>query len=217
MPQRLTGLSAEELEAFFQLLPRIFCDYRDPRRGPFKLVYVFSETNSNWDSCFLRAVELANTGSMESLGIADGDLGHGYDGFDASITRLTSLGWKDQVPIVKFDVGSNVNTMSEAVLLAKRAQGMQGDIGVVAPPFHMPRAFMTTITALKGIPTRVYSLPGVSLSWMEQATHSQGTLTNTRAGLLGDELNRLEKYRASEFGNMLSAQKVLEYLNWRDT
>lgn len=216
MPQRLTGLSAEELEAFFQLLPRIFCDYKDPRRGPFKLVYVFSETNSNWDSCFLKAIELANTGATESLGIADGDLGHGYDGFDASITRLKSLGWKDRVPIMKFDLKGNANTMSEAVLLAKRAQGMRGDIGVVAPPFHMPRAFMTTITALGGIPTRVYSLPGVSLPWMEQAAHSQGTLMNTRADLLGDELARLEKYRAPEFGSMFSAREVLEYLNWRD-
>jgi hypothetical protein len=213
---RKTNLSAEELEDFFQLLPRIFCDYRDPTRGPFKLVYVFSETNSNWDSCFLRAVALANTGSMESLGIAEADLGHGYDGFGQSMLRLKELGWKYRIPIMKFDLKGNANTMSEAVLLAKRAQGLRGDIGVVAPPFHMPRAFMTTVTALKGEPVRVYSIPGTPFPWMERATHSQGTLTNTRAGLLGDELKRLEKYRAPEFGSMLSAREVLEYLDWRD-
>ena len=84
----------------------------------------------------------------------------------------------------------------------------------------MVRAFMTTVTALKrngDIPVRVYAVPSAPLPWLEEAVHSQGTVKAPRAGLLVSELQRLEKYRAPEFGGLLSAQEVIDYLNWRDS
>lgn len=218
MPERLTALSAEDLEDFFLLVPRIFGDYRDPRRGPFELAYIYANTPSNEDSMFLRAIDLANARQIRSLGTSDGDLGFGYEGFGHSLKRLYALGWKktEEIPIVKFDVKGNVNTGSEARLLADYMRGKKGDLAVIAPPFHIVRAFMTTITALAGAPVRVYAIPGVLLPWMEEAVHSQGTLKKPRKDLLGSELQRLEKYRVPEFGSMLSAGKVIEYLNWRD-
>lgn len=220
--QRLTGLLAEDLEAFFLLLPRILCDYRDPRRGPYKLAYVYSQTPDNEDSMFLRAIELANAGETKALGVCEGNLGHGYEGFDHSIERLKAFGLKNGTPVRKFDVGGNVNTGSEAKELAKYAQSIAGggrnggDIAVIGVGFHLVRAFMTTVTALKGVPIRVYAVSGVALPWMQEAVHSQGTLKRKRHELLEDELKRLEKYRAPEFGSMLPAQEVINYLNWRD-
>lgn len=224
-PARHTSLDAEELERFFELSARVFCDYRDPRRGRFKLLYVYSETLDNEESCFLRAVELAQASMMESLGIAEGDRSHGYEGFGHSVERLKAFGWKGNIPIVKFDIDGNVNTLSEAEHLADFGLAHKGDIGIVVPPFHLVRAFVTTVTALMHSRnkmnrtddlTRVYAVPGVALSWMQQAVHSQGVLKNTRVGLLGSELERLEKYRVSKFGGMLSAKEVIDYLNWRD-
>lgn len=224
--QRVTNLSAEDLEAFFMLLPRIYGDYRDPRRGPFKLAYLYANTLSNEDSMFIRAVELANAGATESLGTSEGDLGFGYEGFDHSVQRLKAFGLKDEIPVQKFNVGGNVNTSSEAKLLAEYAKSIAGggrgggDIAVIAPQFHVIRAFMTTVTALKrngDIPVRVYAVPGVPLPWLEEAVHSQGTVKLKRSELLVSELQRLEKYRAPEFGGMLSAQEVINYLDWRDT
>ena len=177
---------------------------------------MYSNTPDNELSLFLRAIKLANNLSIQALGIAEGDLGHGYAGFDHSVERLKAFGWSGNVPIVKFDVGGNVNTLSEARALAKYARGVRGDIGIVAPAFHLVRAFVTTVTALGKEPARVYAIPGVSLPWLQKAAHSQGTLKDTREGLLFAELMRLEKYRAPEFGNMLSAEKVLQYLHWRD-
>ncbi len=222
---RASNLSAEEMEDFFRLLPRIYSDYRDPRRGPFKLAYMYANTSDNQDSMFLRAIELAKAGAIESLGTSDGDLGHGYEGFDFSVGRMRMLGWRDHVPLIKLDVGGNVNTGSEAAKLAEYVRsfaggGMNGgDLAVIAPAFHLPRAFMTTVTALHNVglaAVRVYPICGVSLPWLQEAVHSQGTLKKKRTNLLDSELQRLEKYRAPEFGSMLSAKEVLDYLNWRD-
>ncbi|MEK7113932.1 MAG: hypothetical protein AAB850_00045 [Patescibacteria group bacterium] len=224
--QRITGLSAEELEDLLQLLPRIFCDYRDPRRGPYKLAFIFGNTIDNEMSSFLRAVELAKTAETKSLGVSEGSLGFGYEGYDHSVGLLKALGLKDTFPIVKFDVGGNVNTGFEAKVLAEHAKSIAGggrdggDIAIIATPFHIVRAFMTTVTALKrngDIPVWVYAVPGIPLPWTEEAVHSQGTLKKKRKELLVSELQRLEKYRAPEFGGMLSAREVINYLDWRDS
>lgn len=217
MNERLTGFTAEELENFFLLQPRIFSDYRDPRRGPLEMLYLYGETIDNDASTLLRAIELANTGAMKSIGIAEGELGHGYAGFDVTVDRLKARGGSSEVSIVKLDTNGNVNTLGEARALVKHAQMVGGDIGIVAPAFHLVRAFMTTVTAIGNNPIRVYAVPGVALPWNEHVVHSQGIVQDTRSGLLGkQELPRLEKYRAPEFGSMLSAEEVLRYLEWRD-
>lgn len=217
--QRITDVSAEELEAFFLLQPRIFCDYRDPHRGPYELAFIFSNTPDNEESPFLRAIELADAGVIKSLGISEGNHDRGYEGFDHSVERLKALGLKNEVPVVKLNVGSNINTGSEAQKLAEYARTIAGgDIAVIAPPFHIVRAFMTTITAFKrnNISARAYAVSGRPLAWLQEATHSQGVVRNTRARLLESELQRLEKYRGPEFGSMLTAHEVVNYLNWRD-
>lgn len=221
--QRITNLSAEEMEAFFLLLPRIFCDYRDMRRGPYKMAFVYSNTPDNESSSFFKVIEMVNAGEVESLGMSEGDRGHGYEGFDYSVERLKVLGLKNVVPIVKFDENGIVTTGTEAQKLSEYAlsiagSGHDGDIAIIAPPFHIVRVFMTTVTALKrnNVSARVYAVPGVPLPWNEQVHHSQGIVRDTRARLLIGELERLEKYRAPEFGSMLLAKEVIEYLNWRD-
>lgn len=213
---RQTTLSAEDLEDQLLLTQRILCDYRDPRRGPLALLYIYSNTKDNEESSFLRAVEMAKAGMTTRLGIAEGDPGHGYEGFDHSVELLRALNLWDWIPIEKFNVGGNVNTGSEADLVAAYGVGHRGDIGVIAPPFHIVRAFMTTVSRLAAAPTRVYAYPGVAQSWTSTVAHSQGTLVASRAELLQHELQRLEKYRAPEFGSMLTARQVLNYLDWRD-
>lgn len=216
--QRITDVSAEELEAFFLLQPRIFSDYRDPKRGPFKMAYIYTNTPDNEDSSFLKAIELVNVGTVESLGTGEGNRGRGYEGYDHSIKRLRTLGLKNEMPVMKFGIGEHLHTGSEAQMLAEYARSIDGDIAIIAPPFHLVRAFMTTITAFKrnGVSARAYAVPGVPLPWLQEATHSQGLVKNIRAELLIGELQRLEKYRTPEFGGMLSAQEVIDYLNWRD-
>lgn len=216
MGERPTTLSADELERFQILTPRIFSDYRNPNRGPLEMLYIYGETVDNDASTMLRAIEFANAGAMKSIGIAEGELGHGYAGFDETVSRLKMLGWKSSMPIVMLDSGGIANTRTEANALVAHALAVGGDIGIVAPAFHLVRAFVTTVTAIGEHPIRVYATPGMPLSWNEHVVHSQGVVRNTRSGLLGGELQRLEKYRTPEYGSLYTAQQVLEYLEWRD-
>jgi uncharacterized SAM-binding protein YcdF (DUF218 family) len=86
---------------------------------------------------------------------------------------------------------------------------------VVSAPFHQPRAFITTASvALREYPAlKLYSVPGNAQPWDEVVTHSQGTLTGTRAGLIAQEAQRIETYTA--LGDLASRDKLLEYLRVR--
>lgn len=229
---RISSFSEAELEDLFFLAQRLMGDYRDPRRGSFKFGFIYANVPDSESSSFLRAIELANSGQIDALAISEGSHEFGYAGFDHSVQRLNALGWTNKVPIVKFVVDANVdgvrnvNTGSEARKLAEYAKSIAGggsnggDIAIIAPPFHIVRAFITTITALwrrnDKIPVRVYAVCGVPLPWTEMVGYGQALQLKTRREMLADELARIEKYRAPEFGGLLSAQEVIKYLNWRD-
>ena len=230
--KRITNLPAEELELLDLLRSRLDSDYRDPRRGPFKLAYIYANTPDNEASMFIKAADLANAGGTVALGISEGARGLGYEGFDHSIARLKAFGLKDGFPVTKFLVDAdgngirNVNTGSEAQKLAEWERSIAGggrgggDIAIIMPPFHVRRAFRTTITALKrngDIPVRVYAVPGVPLSWVQEIKYGQKLEKKPRYKSLEDELQREEKYTAPEFGGLLSAQEVINYLDWRDS
>lgn len=218
----LTGLSAEELQDFFLLAPRVFADYRDPKRGKFSLVYSFSETTDNEDSNFIKVMELFRAGATDAIGICKGSTECGYAGYEHSVGRLMHYGLdeiRDMAFIASVRVLGNVNTGSEAEALMRQTFFLRGDVGIVAPPFHLMRAFMTTVSAMYRLDKkfRVYPIVGAPLPWFDKVRHSQGTLVNTRAGLLGNELERLEKYRAPNWGKMITPAQALEYLDWRDS
>jgi len=213
----ITRFEVDELEALLFLSQRVLADYRDPRRGPLQMLYIFANTTDNADSTFVRAVDMEQSGAMKNLGLAEGTLGHGHAGFSASLKRLRQLGWSDSVPVRALDVDGVVNTLREAEELHDYSIYHRGDIGIVAPPFHLVRAFVSVVSTIAAHPMRVYAYPGVPLPWSEEVVHSQGVVRGTRSNLLKSELERLAKYRASEFGGLLSAREVLQYLDWRDT
>ncbi len=223
MKLTLTNLPATDLEAMVLLTQRVFADYRSPRQGKFGLVYNYSETTDNEDSGLLKVVELARAGAALQFGICEGSTENGYAGYKHSVDRLAEWGFyggrRPDVSITPIKVRGNVNTGTEAEALVRYASVANiGDVGIVAPPFHLLRAFMTTVSAMLRLDKtlRIYAIMGDELSWTQEVRHSQGTLVRTREELLGTELERLEKYRTKECGSMISAQKGLEYLRWRD-
>lgn len=224
MTQRITDLPPEELERFCLLAPRIFGDYRNPARGPYRMAFIYANTIDNEDCNFARAIELEKAGAIKSLGVSEGSLGFGYEGFAHSIMRLCDLGWQRTVPIVQIDVGGQVNTGTEAQRLVEHIRDIGhfvdgDDLAVIAPHFHIERAFTTTVTALirNAVAVRAYAVPGVPLNWMQVAKHSLGVVEGKRADLLEGELKRREKYRVPECGSMADAADVLDYLDARDS
>ena len=75
---------------------------------------------------------------------------------------------------------------------------------------------MITVTAFRGRTTRLYPICGMLPQLPQEVRTSQGVVTGTRASLLKGEHKRLEAYRAPDKGEMLPAQAVLNYLDWRD-
>ncbi len=207
-----------ELADLVSLSARVFSDYRDPSRGSFAIAYLMSETSDNEQSVFLRAVELARSGQTQAIGICEGDTTNGYDGFDHSVECLKAVGYPEHVPIHRICTDP-VNTLTEVQALVAHMAGSRGDIAIVAPPFHIVRSFMTAVTIAQQRRTKlhIYAVPGVPIPWNVKARHSQGTLTNMRTGLLGDELTRLKRYQASEYGSLMTPEAILRYLDWRDT
>lgn len=181
------------------------------------MLYIFSETVDNFDSSLIKTVELANVGLAKSIGICGKEETSGFPGFDWTSERLYKLGLKRDVPIVRIYLEESLNTRSEAIALISHVRTLHGDVGIIAPAFHLVRAFMTTVSVVAGIPLHVFAIPGIPLSWGENVVHSQGVLRNTRLGLINDELTRIGKYQAPEFGSLCNAQNVLSYLEWRDS
>lgn len=218
--QRITTLEASELEKLFMLASRIHADHPCASGGAYAFAFIYANTTDSEVSSFKRAIEMESAGTIRALGVSEGSLGFGYAGYDHSVAELRKLGWRDRVPIVKLDVGGQVNTGSEAQRLAEHVRPfVEGeDIYIIAPPFHIVRAFFTTVTALmhNNLKVRAYAAQGTTLPWHERARHSLGVVEDTRVGLLKGELARLERYRPPNWGMMINADEMEAYLDWRD-
>ena len=73
---------------------------------------------------------------------------------------------------------------------------------------------MVSVTLRDCPALKLYSVPGRAQSWDEVVTHSQGTLTGTRAQLIAQEQQRIRTYTAQ--GDLAPRATVLEYLRSRD-
>ena len=131
--------------------------------------------------------------------------------------RLVELGIKEKCILdVRLNVlNHNTLTEAEAVIRFAKQSNLKSMI-VSAAPFHQIRAFMTTVrVALAEYPElKIYSIPGVALSWNECVSHSQGLLTAKRSDLIAGEFARIEKYYQK--GDLISFNQVLDYLDARD-
>ena len=95
---------------------------------------------------------------------------------------------------------------------------------LVAPPFNLPRALLTTLSALKrlrGAPSaprlHVFSVAGGRSGgawWGEAAAQSQRAGGRTRTELVSGELDRLVSYAAK--GDLISPTEALQMLDERD-
>ena len=220
-------LNAGEMRDLIAIEPFIMGDTRDPLRGPYETVYVFAETEDNAYSPLMKAVELANNGLTRSISISESGTGAGYPGFERYVEDLYSYGLPrdftvENGKIRRIVVTGNPNTLSEAQALVHDIANRGGDLGVIAPPFHLVRAFMTAITALThtapetASSKNMWAIKGTDQPPFQTALHSQGVLSNTRVGLEYGEMDRLKRYQAQDFGGMVKPKDVINYMRERD-
>ncbi len=112
------------------------------------------------------------------------------------------------------------NTMSEAQMLVPfcTARGWKR-IGVIAMPFHLPRALLTTVSEIVRTKSdlAVYGIASFSGDWDREAPHSQGAILGTRNELVIPEMWRIAKYQIrGDTGNLIPPSEALAYLRARD-
>lgn len=189
------------------------------------LLYLFSETDDNRESVLGAARALYRIGYGNNTAIPDNDTNPGYSGFAEWYEALYKQHIPRIVSVFPISVPGNLNTMSEAQAMIRYAHehGMR-TILVVAPAFHMPRAFLSAISvAVRECPgIKVYALPGSTPDWFhEMVAHSQGKVRNTRAELFrGSERERIVKYQHEgdyyPGGDLVPFSSAFEYLQARD-
>jgi uncharacterized SAM-binding protein YcdF (DUF218 family) len=198
-----------------ELLLRILCDAVPARVAA---AYLFAQTQPNQESVFAAAKRLLHVRRVGKVLISGCHPKSGYVGAAAYRAAMVECGMAaEQVEDVPMEPTDILHTLIEAraVVRYAKTKGYQQLI-VVSAPFHQHRAFITMVSvALREYPAlKLYSVPGNAQSWDEAVTHSQGTLTGTRADLIAHEARRIETYTAQ--GDLLGRERILQYLRTRN-
>ena len=212
---RINEIAKElELDKIVELSQRVFKD----DHPQLDWAYLFAETEENQDSGFQAAAEMKRQELSRTFLVINGEEKHGFPGYAKWQRRLGQLVGYDNVKPVPIGDPSQVNTLSESEALVRYAmEQKQGRLYIVAPPFHLLRAFMTCASAtLKTYDQlSIFNYAGVTLPWGEVVTHSQGVLRAPRRELIGYELERIKKYQ--EKRDILPTQRILDYMDKRNT
>ena len=181
--------------------------------------YLFAQTPENESSVIDAGKKIINISIARKILLLSSDRRDGYTGYLAWKGKLLNSGVPERfIDSVELDPAAPHNTLTEATAVIRFVKRNRlKSIVVTASPFHQVRAFMTAVrVALTQLPKiKIYNFPGIPLPWTEQAVHSQGTLTATRAKLIHAEMARIDKYFLK--GDLISFDEVLDYLDRRDT
>jgi len=184
-------------------------------------LYAFAQIDCNAESSYVKCADeakAAGCGLRVCITGEDGSRCRGFCGYEETRKRMVEAGVDEsRIEKVPFDsAASIIHTLNEAENFVRYAK-MKGwtRVGVVAPPFHLLRAFVTTISvAIREYPPlSVFAVPGTHLSWRESAVHSQGSVSGTRSEILKGEMERIKRY--SEKGDIEEASAILQYLDRR--
>jgi len=205
---------AQNQEEASQLTTRILCDTLPLK--PVDACYVMGETVDNQDSSINGAVDCYAHNQSRAIIICTGHTRNGYSGAEYIRAKLKEKGYSG--PILNSNLSEDVfNTYTElkALINFAKDEGLES-VGIVAPEFHLVRAFVTAVScAIKFYPKlKLYTQRGSPLPWQNVVKHSQGKLVGTRLELLVTEWARLSVY--SQKGDILLPQEILSYLTNRD-
>ncbi len=177
-------------------------------------VLIYSQTEDNQEAVFLKAHELIQEGLVKCVAFATGGKLLGGPSWNPIRKLLQFFSNGELVPVEITAELMHTHTEAEAFIAYAKAHRWK-KVYATAADFHQPRAFTNTVSiVLRDYPAlRVFSAPGIHLPWMEEVAHSQKTVRDLRYKLFTGEYKRLNDY--CDKGDLVSAQKVLDYLNCR--
>ena len=116
------------------------------------------------------------------------------------------------IPIPYTFPEGHINTLLEAISFAKFIQDKSlTSVGILCQAFHILRATMTLVSALKELKVQMNIHPYISEVgyWHDVLVHSQGIVKGSRLDLVDSELQRIRRYQ--EKGDILTEVEVLNY------
>jgi len=228
----LTAGEAPPLLPLLQLFARALADApcEASRYGSSAVIYPFTETDDDVESVAAGVAQAKRDLPEATVLVTDVDnSGLGVPiGRSSGASRLLDILERINVRGVKrlpFRKQRSVNMLNEADNVVRSCLAANvSALLLVAPPFHLPRALLTTLSALKRlrvVPSaprlHVYSVAGGRSGggwWGEAAAHSQGAVGGTRTELVSGELDRIVSYAAK--GDLISPTEALQLLDERD-
>ena len=162
--------------------------------------YLYTETLDNQESVLQQGAKLFHTGKISHLLLIDnlGGSRPGYPGAQPWQKRLRELNIPDERVILIPFHEPVLHTLSESLAMAQFVQSRGWKkLMVIAPPFHLPRCFLSAVTAIlyMHLSLRAYAVVGITQGWHKQAVHSQNVVQGLRKDLIVGELQRIKKYQ----------------------
>lgn len=209
-----------------------------PPQHPVQHAYLVAQAEAAAPAVINAGAMMIRSGVTQVLAIQDIDAGigkdpnrpnqpaNGFQGVEVWLNGLTHLGvLEEQIMRVQgARVGGsynpkNINTYTELMALCRRlAEINVTQIILVAPDFHLPRAMVSFITALRdlGLPDIWAWGRAVAVApWSEQIVHSQGVLGGSVREIVEQEI--LKYAGPNRYQNLAPLDQVIEYFNRRDT
>tara|TARA_B110000208_G_scaffold114447_1_gene140708 strand:+ start:109 stop:1014 length:906 start_codon:yes stop_codon:yes gene_type:complete len=229
---RSSSSSLQHNDAFLlpELLIRILADEMPPTpvMHATHAVYVFHEQDANLPSIVSGAVgvvdRLRERGVASRVLVTDvsnAKLEHKipkWSGAPLLLAELrAALGDSAAVELVEYPYVDRAHTLREAQAIVRFARDAAlDDLIIVAAPFHLPRAFITTVSEAQreyaSLNVWAASSHGAVQGWDEPACHSQG-LPGLRRDFINSEMRRIATYTAK--GDLAPVADVLRYLDAR--
>ena len=161
-------------------------------------IYVFIETEDNWASSFRAASDLIKIDAAPEVFSVYHKKWKGSPGYEKWKDKLERYVGFARVRYIEFDDPKGVNTMSESIALVRFAyEEKRKSFYLVAPPFHMLRAFMTaaSVAIRHGSEINFFAYPGAPQDLRHVVTHSQGEIRKSRRDIFEtEELPRIKTY-----------------------
>ena|SRR3989344_5638655 len=191
-------------------LLNVYCALSRIRHQPADAAYLFAQTADDEESVFEGARELQQRGLADKFLITDAR-NWGFQGPEPWTAKLRAY-FGDNVYVVPSADPDKLNTLTEANALMQFAkkENLQS-VYLLAPPFHIIRAFMTAVTScLRTTPDfRLYPYEGAELDWNMNGVHSQRLKKDTRLEHLRLEIKKIRKYQITL--DIMPAKFILEY------
>lgn len=179
-------------------------------------IYVFIETEDNWGSSFRAASDLIKkNAAAEVFSVYHKKLkgSPGYEKWKDKLERYVGFG---RVRYIELNDLRGVNTLSESVALVRFAyETKRKSFYLVAPPFHMLRAFMTAASIAINHRSEInfFAYPGAQQDLNQSVRHSQGSGPFPRWKWFELELESIKKY--SDAQDIWSIPRIIKYMQER--